>query len=144
MANLDSASSVSQSEPQADELFESFIAETQSSSDEEAPMWGGSQKGKAPNKKQDFTGAHTRLVGDCFNGRDSVCNEVDFERRFRMPRSAFARTHDALMGKEPFVQKEGPTGPLGMRPLVKLVACGRCLECTFIKLLLNFPCARAA
>lgn len=113
-------------ELQSEELFEAFMESAMSSSDDEdVPVWGGSHKGKAPNEKGDFADAHTKLTNNCFNGRDSVHNEADFERRFWMLRSPFDKMHDTLMGKEPFAQKENPTGPLGMRPLVELVACVR-------------------
>ena len=91
-----------------------------SSSDEEA-----STRDKAPNKKRDFAAAYTRVVAHYFNGRESVYNEVDFERRFRCPRPVFNRIHDALMNKEPFIHKEDATKKLGIHPLVKLVGCFR-------------------
>lgn len=111
-----------------DEAVASFVEVMMSSSDEEeGGSWGGARKGKAPNKERDFALAYSQLVKDYFNGRDSVYNEVDFERRFRMSRALFNVIHDRLMGKEPFVQKYDATGKLGIRPLVKLVACLRFL-----------------
>ena len=52
--------------------------------DEEKRKHGGSVPGKAPNKKRDFAGAYNRLVK----------NEIDFERRFPMPREVFNRIKD--------------------------------------------------
>ena len=69
-------------------------------------------------------------MGDCFNGPDSVYDEADFERRFRMPKSVFNRMEAALMGTDPFTQKRDIVGRLGMHPLVKLlVVCFRCVAC---------------
>lgn len=68
-------------------------------------------------------------MNNCFNGRDSVCDDTDFKRRFGMPRAVFNRIHDRLMGMDPFAQKEDPTGELGIRPPVKLVACLCFLAC---------------
>lgn len=65
-----------------------------SSSDEEMDVpkqWGGSRKGRAANKPRDFVGAYEKLMGDYFNGSDSVYSEADFERRFRMPRHVYDR-----------------------------------------------------
>ena len=58
---------------------------------EETPVWGGSRPGKAPNKNRDFVGAHKKLAEHYFSGEESVYNEIDFERRFRMPRSVKAQ-----------------------------------------------------
>ena len=67
-------------EMEMDELAQSIAFD--SSSDEDEPrQWGGSKKGRAPNKARDFLGAAAQLES-YFNGRDSVCNEADFERRF--------------------------------------------------------------
>lgn len=46
-----------------------------------------------------------------------------------MPRDMFNAIHDRLMGKEPFAQKFDATGKMGIRPLVKLVACPRHIAC---------------
>jgi hypothetical protein len=91
--------------------------------EENVPKWGGSRPGKSPNKKRDFKGAHDTLVKQYFSGTDSVYDEVDFERRFRMPRVLFNRIYDKLVNKEPFVQKydfisKEPT----ITPLVRMVA----------------------
>ena len=96
-----------------------------SSEEEEESKWGGSRKGRAPNKKRDFAAAYQGVVRDYFNGGDSVYSEADFERRFRMPRSVFDRIQIALLGTDPFVQKKDVTGKLGIHPLVRLVACFR-------------------
>ena len=70
-----------QDEMELDENTFSVVFES-SSDEEEEIKWGGSRKGKAPNKKRDFLGAYERVVKFYFNGRESVYNETDFERRF--------------------------------------------------------------
>jgi Plant transposon protein len=80
---------------------------------------------KSPNKPRDFKLANDLLVTHYFSGRESLYNEADFERRFRMPRAVFNRIRDAVMGTDPFVHKEDATKKLGLYPLVKLVACLR-------------------
>lgn len=93
-----------------------------------AAVWGGSLPGKAPNKNRDFMGAHAKLVEHYFSGTESLYNETDFERRFRMPRSVFNRIHEALVQEEvdPFVQKYcSVTKKPGISPLCRLVACLR-------------------
>ncbi len=87
-----------------DDGLDAFLMDLLSSSnedEEEQKQWGGSRKGRAPNKERDFAGAYAKLVKDYFSGPNSVHDEADFERRFRMPRSIFNRISDALMGKEP-------------------------------------------
>jgi Plant transposon protein len=91
-----------------------------SSSDDEQRI-----RDKSANKARDFKRANDLVVNHYFSGRESVYNEQDFERRFRMPRSVFNRIHDALMGRDPFVHYEDATKKLGVYPLVKLVACLR-------------------
>jgi hypothetical protein len=77
-----------QQEMEMDDVIESMVEELLSSSDEEM-TWGGSRKGKQPNKNRNFTQAYQKVVEDYFNGRESVYDEKDFERRFRMPRTVF-------------------------------------------------------
>jgi hypothetical protein len=100
---------------------------TSSPDEEEVLLWGGSRPGKAPNKNRDFVGAHKTLVKHYFSGEGSVFNEIDFERRFRMPRAIFNQIHDALVvaGEPPFVQKYSTMGSKspGIAPLCRLVAC---------------------
>ena len=89
-------------------------------------QWGGSEKGKAPNKNRDFALAYEQVVLNYFSGRNSRYNEVDFERRFRMPRTVFDTLWNKIEGKEPFVQKRMmATKELGIRPLVRFIACLR-------------------
>lgn len=93
--------------------------------DNESP-WGGSPLGKSPNKKRDFVGAHQRIVEQYFKGEDSVYDEIDFERRFRMPRKVFSLLWEQVQGVFPFVQQVQhiPQTP-GISPLVRFCACLR-------------------
>jgi hypothetical protein len=89
--------------------------------------WGeGSRIGKAPNKPRDFKGAYERLVKNYFSGTASKYNELDFERRFRMPRSVFYAIYSKIYGKFPFVEsKINFSSSKGIHPLVRLTACIR-------------------
>jgi Plant transposon protein len=109
-----------QEEMDFDDLLMAAIFD--SSSDEEGTA---RRTLKTPNKQRDFKAANDLLVAHYFSGRESLYNEADFERRFRMPRSVFQRIHDASMGTDPFIHKEDATKKLGLYPLVKLVACLR-------------------
>lgn len=42
---------------------------------------------KAANKERDFKAANEQVMKDYFSGPDSIYNERDFERRFRVPRT---------------------------------------------------------
>jgi hypothetical protein len=112
-----------QEEMYADDAMMAAWEELLSSSDEEEEQAGNRKGSKSENKKRDFQGAHDKLVRQYFSGPESVYDEKDFERRFRMPRLLFNKIHDALMGTDPFVQKVDATGKKGIHPLVKLVAC---------------------
>ena len=82
-----------------------------SSSDDEMDL-KSNREGRARNKDRDFLQAHQQQVKCHFNGRESLCDEKDFERRFRCPRSVFSRVHDALIGRDPFTHKKDATGKL--------------------------------
>jgi hypothetical protein len=91
--------------------------------EDDRPSWGGSPIGRAPNKSRDFAGAYAKLILHYFSGTDSLYDETDFERRFRMPRTVFNRINDALTGIDPFVQKFNAAMKPGIHPLVRIVAC---------------------
>jgi hypothetical protein len=136
MCNGNGDSGVLREELEADEFINDILNEVVSSSEEEEeapPSWGGSRKGRAPNKPRDFAAAHAKVVGDYFNGADSIYSEADFERRFRMPRPIFHTVQEAIMGSDPFIQKTDVCGKQGIHPLVKLVACFHCLVCGVLK-----------
>jgi len=113
------------SETPAYQQMMTMMDSSSSSSSEEERKWGGSLPGKAANKTRDFQGAYQRLVKQYFSGEDSTYDEVDFERRFRMPRAVFTVIKDAVLGEHPFVQGIDAKNAMGIHPLVRLVACLR-------------------
>ena len=59
------------------------------------------------------------LTNHYFSGAQSIYNEVQFERRFDIPRSVVMRLWVACNGVEPFTQKsDRATKRLGIRPLM--------------------------
>ena len=116
-----------QAEEEADDALEVLMQDLLSSSDEEEASFGGSRVGKAPNKNRDFAGAYNKLVKDYFSGVESVYDEVDFERRFRMPRPIFDSIWREVHGRDPFIQKRDMFGKLGIHPLCRFTACLRYL-----------------
>lgn len=87
--------------------------------------WGGSERGKAPNKKRDFHAAYQKVLRQYFSGTDSVYDERDFARSFRMPCPVFNRIKNALIRPGGFEHKFDATHKPGIYPLVRLVACLR-------------------
>ena len=88
------------------ELLSLLEEEEEEEEDEDENKWGGSRKGRSPNKERDFAEAYARLVKDYFNGSASVYNEIDFERRFCMPRAIFKQIQDAVMGTDPLFRRQ--------------------------------------
>ena len=105
-------------------VMEDFLS---SSDDESEVQIGGSRPGRSANKRRDFAAAYARVISNYFSGAQSVYDDDDFERRFRMPRRLFNRIHDQLMGLDPFVQKYDASKKPGIHPLVKMVGCFRFL-----------------
>ena len=70
-----------------EEILQILIDELMDSDSDEEVQWGGSRKGKAPNKNRDFAKAYADLVADYFSGQDSVYDERDFRRHFRVSRT---------------------------------------------------------
>lgn len=87
--------------------------------------WGGSVKGKAPNKDRSFEQAHQRLVEHYFSGEDSLYDEKDFERRFGVPRDVFNTVFEKLKDLPDFRQKYDALKKPGISPLCRVVACWR-------------------
>lgn len=110
-----------------DTIFQFVMLDQEDEDEIEKSSWGGSRNGRSTNKGRDFQGAYEKIIRDYFNGRDSLYDEIDFERRFRVSRSIFTRINDAVMGKDPFIRKMDATKKLGIHPLVKLVGCFRFL-----------------
>ncbi len=115
-----------QEELEVDDAIMAVVMDS-SSSDEERRRETAGKKEKSPNKKRDFLAAYERIRRFYFNGRESVYDEKDFERRFRCPRSVFCKIHDEIMGCDPFNHYTDTTGKPGIYPLVKLVGCFRYL-----------------
>jgi hypothetical protein len=91
--------------------------------------WGGSLKGRSPNKPRDFTQAYDTVIGHYFSGDASLYDEVDFERRFGMPREVFNTIWENIQGKGSFKQHtNGLSKELGIRPLVRLIAVLRTMK----------------
>ena len=107
----------------AAEAAHHLLDQSDGDEDEEKRKHGGSVRGKAPNKKRDFEGAYDRLVKNYFNGTESIYDEKQFARRFRMPREVFNRIKDRIIGQGTFVDKVDMFGNPTIRPLVLLVAC---------------------
>ena len=112
-----------QDDEEADMIVHAALDALAESSDDEMPVQ--SREGRAPNKKRDFAGAYTKLVKDYFSGAESVYNEADFERRFRMSRDMFTVLWETVHGTDPFVQNRDATGKLGIHPLCRFTACLR-------------------
>lgn len=110
-----------------DDAMQVMLEEVLTSSDEEMAVGAASRKGRRPNKKRDFKGAYNRLMTNYFNGPDSVYDDTDFERRFRMSRRLFNGIHSMVVGRDPFIHKKDALGRLGIYPLTKLVAVMRYL-----------------
>lgn len=91
------------------------------------PRRGGSHPGKAPNKKRDFQRAADILIQHYFSGSDSVYDENDFRRRFRMDRNIFEKIYAAIEGEGRFAQRYDCTNKVGIHPLVRITACLRVL-----------------
>jgi Plant transposon protein len=91
------------------------------------PKWGGSSAGKSPNKERDFDGAYISVVKDYFSGIESIYNEVDFERRFRVTHSIFNTIYSTILHYGLFSQKKDALGKAGIHPLVRTVSCFRFL-----------------
>jgi hypothetical protein len=106
-------------------VCEDYTTMIEKREDEIPKVWGGSIKGKAPNKKRDFEKAYNNLKRDYFNEDDSIYNEVDFVRRFRVSRKIFHQVFNKILGQGMFIQRKDALGKPGIHPLVRVVACMR-------------------
>ena len=113
-----------QAEKDDDDIVDMMVTELLSSSDEE-------EENKAPrsrkkNKDRNFPLAYLTVgVKDYFTGPESIYDEKDFERRFRVPRVIFNCIWEKLEGEAPFVHRTDALGKRGIYPLVRMVACFR-------------------
>jgi hypothetical protein len=110
------------------QLWEDDDSDSDSDSDstneeEEDYTWGGSKKGKAPNRERNFTRAYNTVIGNYFSGDDSLYDKADFEWQFGMPREVFNTILENIKGKGSFKQHTNVvTRELGIRPLARLIA----------------------
>jgi len=90
----------------------------------------GSYPGKAlKEKSRGFLVRETDDLRDYFglNGQLLMCDEGDFERRFRVPRVVFDRLYGAAQGEPYFQQRVGATGEPQSSTLVNASATERVL-----------------
>jgi len=89
----------------------------------------GSYPGKAPNKNRCFLLGETAHLRDYFglNGQPPIYDEVDFERRVRVPRVVFDRWYRAALCEPYFQQRVSATGKPQSWTLVKVLAALRVL-----------------
>lgn len=89
----------------------------------------GSVQGRMPNKKRNFALGVAMIRRDYFGvgGAPPIYDEVDFERRFRVPRTLFLRIYYDIKDLTWWAQRPNATGRLQAHPLQKLVAAFRVL-----------------
>ncbi|OWZ11810.1 Ribosomal protein [Phytophthora megakarya] len=84
--------------------------------------WELTIPGRAPNKKRDASGRHTRLLEQYF-GPDPVYNARDVRTRFRMTQRLFLRILQGVVETDSyFVQRRDATGKRGIFILLKVTA----------------------
>ena len=81
----------------------------------------GSQANRRPNKAREFEEVVQRILRDYFND-DCVYGDVEFQRRFRMPRSLFTRVFERISIRHFFVRKTDALGRLDVHPLQRITA----------------------
>jgi hypothetical protein len=92
------------------------------------------KKERKKNKERDFVFVNNNLVRDYFSANNSVYDEVDFERRFRVTRPIFNIIYEACLNTPPFIFTQDGLGKKGIHPLIRVVAClrfladGACLD----------------
>jgi len=90
---------------------------------------GGSWRGRRPNRNRGFeVGAHA-ILRDYFGagGKPPVYSDLDFEKRFRMPRAVFQRLYASVCNEPWWKRSVNATGRLQSHPIQKLVAALRVL-----------------
>ena len=107
------------------EIMKLCFYDSDSDSDDNDKRWGGSKVGKKGNKKRNFDAANQKLIKHYFSGDSSTYNEIDFERRFGVPRQVFNVVYNAIYGEGIFVRKYDAYKKGGIHPLVRTVACFR-------------------
>ena len=89
--------------------------------------WGGSEANRSKNKSREFDTADSQLRKHCFNGEDSVYNEVDFLCRFGLPRAHFCMVYEAVKDEPTFRRKYDAFGRHGITALCCVTSCMRYL-----------------
>lgn len=89
----------------------------------------GSLPGRRPNKARDFSSGLNAIMRDYFgvDGQEPVYDDVDFVRRFRVPRVVFWRIYNDIKHEPWWEQRPNATGLLQSHPLQKLVGAFRVL-----------------
>jgi hypothetical protein len=83
---------------------------------------GGSQKGKKANKNRGILGGASRIHSDYF-AEESVYDETDFRRRFRMSKELFLKIVNSVSAHEQyFTQRPDCTGKMGATATQKVTA----------------------
>jgi len=83
--------------------------------------------GCRPNKRRDFAAGLLNIQRDYFgvNAEPPICDDRDFETRFRVPRCVFRRRYLAVKDEPLFQQQINATGLLQAHPLQQFVAAFR-------------------
>jgi len=86
-------------------------------------LYRGSTAGRRGNKRREFAAGVHDIWRDRFgvNGLLPICDDRDFEMRFRVPRAVFRRIYLAVKDKPFFQQRIYATGKLQAHPLQKVV-----------------------
>jgi len=86
-------------------------------------LYRGSTAGRRGNKRRDFAAGVHDIWRDRFGagGLLPICDDRDFEMRFRVPRAVFRRIYLAVKDKPFFQQRIYATGKLQAHPLQKVV-----------------------
>jgi len=89
----------------------------------------GSVRGRAPNKKRDFSLGLRNILRDYWgvDGEPPVFEEADFKSLFRMPRAVFMRVYNDIKDEPSVRQRVNATGRPQAHPLQKVVAVLRVL-----------------
>ena len=88
---------------------------------------GGSQRGRAPNKKRNWLDRHDKLVRQYWSDYP-IYNARDFRRRHRMNKRLFKKVLDGVLSMDDyFHQKADATGKMGISGLIKVTAALRML-----------------
>ena len=90
-------------------------------------QYHGPTAGRRGNTRGDFAAGVHNILRNYFDvgGLPPICDERDFETRFRVPRAVFRRVYLAVKDEPFFQQRINATGKLQAHPLQKVVAAFR-------------------